>query len=44
MVKDERDYTRSASVLIAITLRMLEREVQEEESDEPDSGLRQSVD
>jgi hypothetical protein len=34
----ERDYTRAAKVLIAIGLRILE-----EEHDEPDPGLRPSV-
>jgi len=34
-----RDYTRAAKVLVAIGLRILE-----EESDEPDPGLRPSVD
>ena len=34
-----RDYTRAAKVLIAISLRTLERE----EHDEPDPGLRPSV-
>ena len=36
----ERDYTRASKVLIAISLRILERE----EHDEPDPGLRPSVD
>jgi hypothetical protein len=34
-----RDYTRASKVLIAIGLRILE-----EEEDEPDPGLRPSVD
>lgn len=37
---EERDYSRAARVLIAIELRILELE----ECDEPDPGLRTSVD
>ena len=46
MVSDEdsefvvRDYSRAAKVLVAIGLRILE----EEERDDPDPGLRPSVD
>lgn len=36
-----RDYTRASQVLIAIQLRLLEEE--REESDEPNAGLRASV-
>lgn len=36
-----RDYTRTSQILIAIQLRLLEED--REESDEPDPGLRASV-
>lgn len=36
----ERDYSRASLILISIGLRILE----EEESDEPDPGLRASLD
>jgi hypothetical protein len=36
-----RDYSRASQVLIAIQLRLLEED--REESDEPDPGLRPSV-
>jgi hypothetical protein len=39
----ERDYSRAAQVLVAIMLRELD-EKQKESGDEPDPGLRASVD
>ena len=39
-----RDYSRSAQVLIAIQLRLLENEQGEENDDEPHSSLREGLD
>jgi hypothetical protein len=39
-----RDYTRAAKVLIAIQLRLLDSDEREENTDEPDLGLRAGID
>ncbi len=39
-----RDYTRAAKVLIAIQLRLLVNDEREENTDEPDLGLRPGID
>lgn len=44
MVSEERDLTRVASVLIAIGLRILEKESRKEGDDEFDCGVRPGVD
>ena len=43
MVSDGRDLTRVAATLVAIGLRMVESGSEEENDDEPNSGLRPSV-
>jgi hypothetical protein len=42
-VSDARDLSRVAATLVAIGLRMVESENEEENDDDPDSGLRPSV-
>jgi len=43
MVSDGRDLSRVAATLVAIGLRMVELDSEEENDDDPDSGLRPSV-
>ncbi|GEM_PF-5810686 len=44
MVSDERDLTQVASVLIAIELRLFEKETEKEDRDELNRGIRPRVD
>jgi hypothetical protein len=43
MVSDGRDLSRVAATLVAIGLRMVQSENEEENEDDPDRGLRPSV-